>query len=600
MAEYASDPDNISENIGRNEEEDQFSPDDELLTIKKKFIYYFCFHWRGLICTFLPIILIPIQLSFPPKGYEMCAYTLELMAIFWVTECIPLAVTSFLPVVIFPLTGIMSTAETCACYMNDSIMMFLASMWLAYAIEQSGLHIRLAHHVIRCVGYSHYKLLFSMSFTTMFVSIWITNTAATTMMVPINFAILKVFEDQNLLQIYDEGSHGEKVASDIATCYFCAATLSASIGGIGSLVGTATNLVFKELFTRLYPDAPEYLSFPKFSAFTIPFMVIMELFCYLYLIIVYFGYLRPKSKAARNAEITESGMEAAKQAVEEKIKEIGSVTTWEIFVLILFTGAILLFFSRSPQIFVGWGDAISNYFGIEDVKFVRDSAAAIFVVFLMLLIPSSLKFYDNFRAKASKCPIFGEYCELKRNVLPTYDDVVKHYEWTRHIMKTSKKEPRFSEIADKIVPEIESGGFALSKAAKSDYTDLNGKIGNILKNFKYLPNPLVLLLIIIVTVFITNFASNVAVCNVIVPIAMQLAREINRSPLWYNLAAGLSSSYAFCVPVGTPGNLIVQGAANIPSSKMIKAGIGVTFSSIFVTWLAVCFWAPIIWPDLST
>ncbi|XP_032525295.1 protein I'm not dead yet-like isoform X1 [Danaus plexippus] len=575
MAEYASDPDNISENIGRNEEEDQFSPDDELLTIKKKFIYYFCFHWRGLICTFLPIILIPIQLSFPPKGYEMCAYTLELMAIFWVTECIPLAVTSFLPVVIFPLTGIMSTAETCACYMNDSIMMFLASMWLAYAIEQSGLHIRLAHHVIRCVGYSHYKLLFSMSFTTMFVSIWITNTAATTMMVPINFAILKVFEDQNLLQIYDEGSHGEKVASDIATCYFCAATLSASIGGIGSLVGTATNLVFKELFTRLYPDAPEYLSFPKFSAFTIPFMVIMELFCYLYLIIVYFGYLRPKSKAARNAEITESGMEAAKQAVEEKIKEIGSVTTWEIFVLILFTGAILLFFSRSPQIFVGWGDAISNYFGIEDVKFVRDSAAAIFVVFLMLLIPSSLKFYDNFRAKA--------YEDFPDKQLPS-------------VLLWDK----MNEVMPYSFMFLLGGGFALSKAAKSDYTDLNGKIGNILKNFKYLPNPLVLLLIIIVTVFITNFASNVAVCNVIVPIAMQLAREINRSPLWYNLAAGLSSSYAFCVPVGTPGNLIVQGAANIPSSKMIKAGIGVTFSSIFVTWLAVCFWAPIIWPDLST
>ncbi|CAG9584429.1 unnamed protein product [Danaus chrysippus] len=575
MAEYSSDPDNISENIGRNEEEDQFSPDDELLTIKKKFIYYFSCHWRGLLCAFLPIVLIPIQLSFPPKGYEICAYTLELMAIFWVTECIPLAVTSFLPVVIFPLTGIMSTAETCACYMNDSIMMFLASMWLAYAIEQSGLHIRLAHHVIRCVGYSHYKLLFSMSFTTMFVSIWITNTAATTMMVPINFAILKVFEDQNLLQIYEEGSHGEKVASDIATCYFCAATLSASIGGIGSLVGTATNLVFKELFTRLYPDAPEYLSFPKFSAFTIPFMVIMELFCYLYLIVVYFGYLRPKSKAARNAEITESGMEAAKQAVEEKIKEIGSITMWEIFVLILFTGAILLFFSRSPQIFVGWGDAISNSFGIKDVKFVRDSAAAVLVVFLMLLIPSSLKFFDNFRAKT--------YEEFPDKQLPS-------------VLLWDK----MNEVMPYSFMFLLGGGFALSKAAKSDYTDLNGKIGKILKNFRYLPNPLVLLLIIIVTVFITNFASNVAVCNVIVPIAMQLAREINRNPLWYNLAAGLSSSYAFCVPVGTPGNLIVQGAANIPTSKMIKAGIGVSFSSIFVTWLAVCFWAPIIWPDLST
>ncbi|GBP00984.1 hypothetical protein EVAR_2278_1 [Eumeta japonica] len=57
---------------------------------------------------------------------------------------------------------------------------------------------------------------------------------------------------------------------------------------------------------------------------------------------------------------------------------------------------------------------------------------------------------------ASKCPIFGECCELKRNSLPTYEDIVKHYEWTRLSMKTSKKEPKFSEIADKIVPEIET------------------------------------------------------------------------------------------------------------------------------------------------
>ncbi|XP_047529628.1 protein I'm not dead yet-like [Vanessa atalanta] len=495
------------------------------------------------------------------------------MAVFWVTECIPLAVTSFLPIVIFPLTGIMSTNETCCCYMNDTIMMFLGSMWLAYAVEQSGFHIRLALYAIQAVGYSHYKLLFAMCFTTMFVSMWITNTAATTMMVPINFALLQVFEDQGLLKIYDTGVDGERIASDITTCYFCAATFSATIGGVGSLVGTATNLVFIGLFSRMYPNAPEYLSFPKFSAFAIPYMLLMEAFVYLYLIVVYLGYLRPNSQAAKRAQITESGIEAAKAAVTEKLEKLGRITFWEIIVIILFSGAIILFFCRSPQIFTGWGDMISLYFDADDKKFVKDSAAVMLIGFLMLLLPSSMLFFKNFTAK--------DHGELPNKGIQS----VLIWDKVNDIMPYS-----FMFLL--------GGGFALSNAAKKDYTDLNGRIGLLLKNMKDLPNKLIILLIIIFTVFTTNFASNVAVCNVISPIVMQLAQEINQNPLWYNIAAGFSSSYALCLPVGTPGNLVVQSSANIPTSKMIKAGLGPTVSTIIISWLCVCYWAPVIWPDL--
>ncbi|CAH2106488.1 unnamed protein product [Euphydryas editha] len=548
---------------------------DEPLTIKERLLLFFRTHWQGILCFFVPLILIPIHLSFPPEKYQWCAYTLVLMAIFWVTECIPLAVTSFLPIIIFPLTGIMSTTETCYCYMNDTIMMFLGSMMLAYAIEQSGFHMRLALHVIRAVGYSHYRLLFAMCFTTMFVSMWITNTAATTMMVPINFALLRVFEDQNLLQIYDTGTDGEKVASDITTCYFCAATFSATIGGVGTLVGTATNLVFKGLFSRMYPEAPEYLSFPKFSAFAIPYMLIMEIFLYFYLLVVYLGYLRPNSEAAKKAKLTPSGIEAAKTAVTDNLEKLGPITIWEILVIILFSGAILLFFCRTPQIFTGWGDIIPLYFDIEDTKFVKDSAAAMLIGFLMLLLPSSLIFFENFTAK-----YYGDLPKKRIQSVLIWDKV--------------------NEVMPYSFMFLLGGGFALSNAAKKDYTDLNGKIGTLLRSLKDLPNKLIILLIIIFTVFTTNFASNVAVCNVISPIVMQLAKEINQNPLWYNIAAGFSSSYALCLPVGTPGNLIVQSSANIPTSKMIKAGIGPSVLTIIITWLCVCYWAPVIWSDLHT
>ncbi|XP_063825393.1 protein I'm not dead yet-like [Ostrinia nubilalis] len=567
--------DGIDVNLTPSQENPAPNPDDDSpLTWRERFKHFFYTCWRGLVCVITPLILILILIPFPPQKYQWCAYTLCLMAVYWVTECIPLAITSFIPVFIFPLAGVMDTAVTCKCYMNDTILMFLGSMILASAVEQSGLHKRLALCAIRAIGYSHYRLLFAMCFITMFVSMWITNTAATTMMVPINFAVLQVFEDQNLLKIYEVNRNGETIASDLTTCYFCATTFSATIGGIGTLVGTATNLVFKGLFAKAFPDAPEYLSFPKFSAFAIPYMLLMEIAVYFYLLVMYFGFLRPKSDEAKKSVIPPNGIEAAKIAVSEDWKRLGRISFWEIMVIVLFSGAIIMFFSRHPQVFYGWGDLVSDTFNLNNEKFVLDSAAAILIGFLMLLLPSTLGIFKNCTAQS--------YEELPKTPVPS----VLNWKRMNNTMPYS-----FMFLL--------GGGFALSEAAKKEYSDLNGKIGIVLRNLSSLPNNLIILIIIIFTVAITNFASNVAVCNVVTPIAMQLAKEIDKNPLWYNIASGFSASYCFCLPVGTPGNLIVQSSANIPTAKMIKAGVGPTIISIIFTWISVCFWAPVIWTDFK-
>ncbi|KPJ02746.1 Protein I'm not dead yet [Papilio xuthus] len=416
---------------------------------------FLCNHWRGLICFLVPLLLIPVHFTIPTE---------------------------------------------------DTIVMFLGSMFLAYAVEQSGLHKRLALCAVRTIGYSHYKLLFAMSFITMFISMWITNTAAATMMVPINFALLQVFEEQNILKIYEIGPDGENIASDITTCYFCASTFSATIGGIGTLVGTATNLVFKGLFNK------------------------------------------PNSAAHKSSKITPDGVEAAKKSVEQEWRKLGRITFWEIMVIILFSLAIVLFFSRSPEIFLGWGNKIVQIFNLTDRKFVLDSAAVTIVCFLMLVMPSTTQFMEYFKSKESMNQPTGPIPSVLN--------------WN---------------IMDETMPYsfmfLLGGGFALSEAAKKEYSDLNGKIGQILKNLSFLPNFLIILLIIIFTSFITNFASNVAVCNVIAPIAMQLAKEIGVNPLWYNIAVGFTSSFCFLLPVGTPGNLVVQSAANIPTLKMRKGEV---------------------------
>ncbi|CAH0719426.1 unnamed protein product, partial [Brenthis ino] len=295
--------------------------------------------------------------------------------------------------------------------------------------------------------------------------------------------------------------------------------------------------------TSMYPKAPEYLSFPKFSAFAIPYMLLMEAFVYIYLVIVYLGYLRPNSETAKRAKISSSGVEAAKKAVNENIEKLGSITLWEIVCY-------------------------------KMVALYRLNCLGGVVASLYGCTPGG----PGFKSRVRPSLVIESFCLVSLRNSPELGS------W------------RYFTA----VPRRARGGFALSNAAKKEYTDLNGKIGILLKNLKNLPNLFIILLIIIFTVFTTNFASNVAVCNVIAPIAMQLAKEINQNPLWYNIATGFSSSYALCLPVGTPGNLVVQGAANIPTSKMIKAGIGPTISTIIITWLAICFWAPVVWPDLKS
>ncbi|PZC80046.1 protein I'm not dead yet [Helicoverpa armigera] len=546
-------------------------PGDPVLTIGDKLKYFMIGHWRGVVVIITPIILIGLLAPFPSTRYQWTAFTLIIMAVFWVSECIPLAVTSFIPVVIFPLVDVSDTRTCCTAYMNDSVMMFGGSLILAYSVEQSGFHKRLAYYTVRLIGYSHFKLLFALCCVTTFASMWITNTAATTMMVPINFALLKVFEDQKVLVVFEKNEDGELVASDFTSCYFCATTFSATVGGIGTLVGTGTNLVFKGLFVVAYPDAPEYLSFPKFSAFAIPYLIFLEAAVYFYMIVLYMGFLRPHSKVAKASHIPVTAQKAAKAQIESDIKKMGKLRYWEAMVLLLFGGAMIAFFCRSPQLFPGWADIIQDYYKIKDAKFIRDSACAMLVGFLMFLLPRDLSFFNNFTAK------FKEDLPKGRTM--------SVLDW-----------PTLNRTMPFAFSFLLGGGFALSTAART--SGLNAKLGESMQALKDLPNGVVILIIIIVVVLVTNFASNVAVCNVFTPIAMQLAKEINQNPLWYAICSGFAASFCFMIPVGTPGNLIVQSSAKVPTGKMIVAGFGPSVTTIIISWFAIYLWAPVIWPDL--
>ncbi|GAB1602623.1 hypothetical protein Ahia01_000541900, partial [Argonauta hians] len=143
-----------------------------------------------LIVVLTPFLLLPIPLSSPSKE-STAAYGIIVMAVYWISEALPISVTSLLPLLIFPVLGVAPAKTVAKQYVNDTTMMFVGGLMVALAIETWDLHKRIALHSLMVFGPEPKRLLLGLMLTTWFLSMWISNTATTAMMLPIADAILK-------------------------------------------------------------------------------------------------------------------------------------------------------------------------------------------------------------------------------------------------------------------------------------------------------------------------------------------------------------------------------------------------------------------------
>src|SRR5690606_3418800 len=162
----------------------------------------------------------------PPAAFDVLSVTLW-MAIWWVTEVVPIAVTSLLPIVLFPMTGALGIGETTASYGHKYVFLYLGGFILAIAIERWNLHKRIALNIISLIGSRIRFIILGFMLATAFLSMWISNTATSVMMLPIGMAIVSVLKDNLSTPEHEQRLFGKALMLALAD--------SASTGGIATL-----------------------------------------------------------------------------------------------------------------------------------------------------------------------------------------------------------------------------------------------------------------------------------------------------------------------------------------------------------------------------
>ena len=274
-----------------------------------------------------PALFVLTLLFIHPKGLSpeanaVLASTLWI-AVWWITEAIPIAVTSLLPIILFPLTGALSVAETTASFGHRYIFLYVGGFILAIAIERWNLHRRIALTIIDLIGTNIKSIILGFMIATAFLSMWISNTATSVMMLPIGMAIISQLRD-NPQTIENENRIFGK-ALMLAIAY------SASIGGMATLIGTPPNLVLAGIVQETYGIE---ITFSKWIFFGLPISILLLFICWSYLTNFAFSFQQKSFPGGRN--------EIARQ-----LEALGKISFEEKIVLAVFSLTAIAWISRS-------------------------------------------------------------------------------------------------------------------------------------------------------------------------------------------------------------------------------------------------------------
>jgi len=260
--------------------------------------------------------------SMPESAFHLLAITIWI-AIWWVTEAIPIAVTALLPIVLFPIFNVMDLSSTTASFGHKYVFLYLGGFVIAIAIEKWNLHKRIALTIINAIGTNMVNIILGFMLATAFLSMWISNTATSVMMLPIGMAIVSQLKENPMVD--------SKISSMFGKALMLAIAYSASIGGMATLIGTPPNLVLVGVVEETYGVE---ISFFQWFQFGLPVSVILLFTCWRYLTRYAF-------------KLKSNEFPGGKQEINRLLKELGKLGKEEKYVLIVFVITAFCWISRS-------------------------------------------------------------------------------------------------------------------------------------------------------------------------------------------------------------------------------------------------------------
>ena len=497
-----------------------------------------------------------------PQVTRMAAIIL-LMAIWWITEAIPLAATALLPIVLFPLMGIMRGREIAAGgrvdlstasfadgfgpgdfdvafpsvanqYMDWIILLFMGGFIIAVAVEKWNLHKRIALHILNIVGGQPHRLVLGFMVATGFLSMWLSNTATAMMMMPMGMSLILLYEELNQ-ELLSKGEVVDERAPNFSLNLLLGIAYSASIGGFATLIGTPPNGVLLTQLPQLFPEAPD-ITFATWMAFALPMSAVYMLLAWL--LLTRFVFPLPTSTPFSGREF-----------IQTELRKLGPVSTEERRVLVVFVSVAILWMTRKERLFgaevdlFGWSyylDRFLESMGGNPVGYmIDDGTVSIGMALTLFMIPASKE-------------IGGRLLD--------WDDA-KKIPWG--------------------ILLLFGGGLAIAKGFNT--SGLADFVASQLQVLLADASPLVIVMSTVgIITGLTEVASNTATISLAVPIMGSLAQAIEAHPLLLLIPTTLAASCAFMLPVSTPPNAIVYGSGRVPIMKMVVAGIWLDVLSVFL------------------
>jgi len=461
----------------------------------------------GGLAVFFILLFIPAPEGLSDEAWKTAAVTI-LMGIWWISEAIPISATALLPIVLFPVLGVTTISSSTTPYANPLIFLFMGGFIIAVAMEKWELHRRIAISILNVVGVKPSSIIIGFIIASAFLSMWVSNTATAIMMLPIAVSILDLLKTEG-----KKGKINFEIVLILSIAYAC------NIGGMGTLIGTPPNAL---LAGFLYENYGLEISFLKWMMVGIPIILIS-------LPIMYFVL----TKIIYPIQLQE--LEGGKDLIRNELTKLGSISTQEKKVAIIFISSALLWIFR-PLV----GNIIPG---------LSDAGIAIMASIALFMIPSGNQDSEG---------------------LLMWSDT-KRLPWGVLILF--------------------GGGLSMASAISS--TGLASWIGNGIGDLNTWPIVLIIVIVIALMVFLTEMTSNTASTAAFLPILASVAIGLGQNPLLLAIPIVFGASCAFMLPVATPPNAIVYGSGKITIPEMSKAGLWLNL--IFIIMLSIASMTLISW-----